>query len=168
MPESLDMGCSVPPFARRLRPMNWSLQIGTHERAGCATLEACSCLPPLASNANAFPSRTPCRGTAALLPSLNAAERNLGPTGVSSAPNSCARPSSSASAHPLSFWAKAFYEARSAKGQSHNAIIRALAFKWLRILWRYWVDRKPYDETRYLLALRKRHSPLVGLAAPST
>lgn len=68
---------------------------------------------------------------------------------------------------PLSFWAKAFYEARSAKGQSHNAIIRALAFKWLRILWRCWVDRKPYDETRYLLALQKRHSPIVALATQS-
>src|SRR6266540_1583444 len=49
---------------------------------------------------------------------------------------------------PLSFWAKAFYERQRAKGSSHNAAIRALAFKWIRILWRCWADRQPYDETR--------------------
>lgn len=37
---------------------------------------------------------------------------------------------------PRSFWAKAFYERHKAKGVSHNAAIRALAFKWIRILWR--------------------------------
>jgi len=55
-----------------------------------------------------------------------------------------------------------------AKGSSHNAAIRALAFKWIRILWRCWTDRQPYDETRYLLTLQKRHSPVVALAATSS
>ncbi len=39
--------------------------------------------------------------------------------------------------------------------------IRALAFKWIRILWRCWQDRKPYDEARYLMALKNQGSPLV-------
>jgi transposase len=69
---------------------------------------------------------------------------------------------------PRSFWAKAFYESRRAKGVDHNAIIRALAFKWLRILWRCWVDRQPYDESRYLLALQKRHSPVLAFAVHSS
>jgi transposase len=69
---------------------------------------------------------------------------------------------------PLSFWAKAFYERQRAKGSSHNAAIRALAFKWIRILWRCWTDRQPYDETRYLLTLQKRHSPVVALAATTS
>ncbi len=47
----------------------------------------------------------------------------------------------------------------------HNAAIRALAFKWIRILWRCWVDRTSYNESRYLSALRKRHSPLLSFEA---
>lgn len=64
-----------------------------------------------------------------------------------------------------SFWARTFYDRHRAKGASHNAAVRALAFKWIRILWRCWVDGTPYDETRYLTALRKRHSPLLAYAA---
>jgi transposase len=69
---------------------------------------------------------------------------------------------------PRSFWAKAFYERHRARGASHNATVRALAYKWIRILWRCWVDQKPYDESRYLDALRKRHSPLLKYAADSS
>jgi transposase len=68
---------------------------------------------------------------------------------------------------PHSFWAKAFYESRRAKGVPHHVILRALAFKWIRILWRCWHDRQPYDEARYLLALQKRHSPIIAHAAQS-
>ena len=67
-----------------------------------------------------------------------------------------------------SFWARAFYDSHRAKGASHNATIRALAFKWIRILYRCWIDRTPYDESRYLSALQKRHAPLLKFAlAPS-
>jgi hypothetical protein len=66
---------------------------------------------------------------------------------------------------PRSFWARAFYDARRAAGASHNATLRALAFKWIRILFRCWLDRTPYDEGRYLSALRKRQAPLLKFAA---
>ena len=66
---------------------------------------------------------------------------------------------------PHSFWARAFYDSHRAKGASHNAAVRALAFKWIRILYRCWVDRTPYDESRYLNALQKRQSPLLKFAA---
>lgn len=68
---------------------------------------------------------------------------------------------------PQSIWAKAFYESRRAKGTPHQVILRALAFKWLRIFWRCWHDRQPYDEARLLLALRKRNSPFAALAPQS-
>jgi transposase len=67
-----------------------------------------------------------------------------------------------------SFWARTFYERHRAKGAAHNAAVRALAFKWIRILWRCWVDRVPYDESRYLSALRKRGSPVIQFAAQSS
>ena len=66
---------------------------------------------------------------------------------------------------PHSFWAKAFYESRQAKGVPHHVILRALAFKWIRIIWRCWYDRQPCDEARYLLALQKHHSPIITNAA---
>jgi transposase len=70
---------------------------------------------------------------------------------------------------PRSFWAKAFYDSCRARGTRHQAALRALAFKWIRILYRCWVDRAPYDEARYLLALQKRQAPLLKIAAqPST
>ena len=51
----------------------------------------------------------------------------------------------------------------------HQADLSALAFKWIRILHRCWVDRTPYDEARYLMALQKRCAPLLRFAAqPST
>ena len=60
-----------------------------------------------------------------------------------------------------SFWAGAYYRQQRAKGSSHQAAVRALAFKWLRILYRCWQTRTPYDESKYLNALRRRGSPLL-------
>jgi len=73
-----------------------------------------------------------------------------------------------ASSIPHSFWARAFYESHKAKGSTHNAAVRALAFKWIRVLFRCWVDRVPYDESRYLAALQKRHSPILKFAAEAS
>jgi len=69
---------------------------------------------------------------------------------------------------PRSFWAKAFYQARRARGSRHQAALRALAFKWIRVLHRCWVDRVAYDESRYLMALQKRQAPLLKFAAESS
>jgi transposase len=66
---------------------------------------------------------------------------------------------------PRSFWAKAFYESCRARGAPHQAALRALAFKWIRVLHRCWLDRVPYDESRYLMALQKRGAPLLKHAA---
>jgi len=57
-------------------------------------------------------------------------------------------------------WAEAYYQRRRQDGVSHHAAIRALAYKWIRILYRCWKTSTPYDESVYLQALRRRHSPL--------
>ena len=57
-------------------------------------------------------------------------------------------------------WAHAYYQRQRRAGKAHHAILRALAFKWIRILWRCWHDQKPYDEQRYLASLRRHGSPL--------
>jgi hypothetical protein len=48
-----------------------------------------------------------------------------------------------------------------AKGNTYQAAVRALALKWIRILYRCWQTRTPYNESTYLNALRKRGSPLL-------
>ena len=42
--------------------------------------------------------------------------------------------------------------------------MRALAYKWIRILHRCWTDRVPYDESRYVAALKRSGSPVAELA----
>ncbi len=67
-----------------------------------------------------------------------------------------------------SFWAQAYYEQKRAQGKSHQAAVRALAYKWIRIMYRCWQDRRPYDESTYLQALQRRGSPLFKYLANST
>jgi transposase len=62
---------------------------------------------------------------------------------------------------PRSFWAAAYYRQQRDKGCSHQAAVRALAFKWIRIVYRCWQTRTPYDESTYLHALKRRGSPLL-------
>jgi hypothetical protein len=59
------------------------------------------------------------------------------------------------------FKADAYYRQQREKGSSYQVAVRALAFKWIRILYRCWQTRTPYDEATYLNALRKRGSPLL-------
>jgi transposase len=66
-----------------------------------------------------------------------------------------------------SFWAGAFYRQQRAKGSPHQVAVRALAFKWIRILHRCWLTHTPYDESRYLMALQRRGSPLLAGLSPS-
>ncbi len=67
-----------------------------------------------------------------------------------------------------SYWAKAYYEAYRARGGSYQMAMRALAFKWIRVLYRCWVDRVPYDESKYLMALQRRQAPLLKHAATAS
>jgi hypothetical protein len=60
-----------------------------------------------------------------------------------------------------SYWAGLYYAQQKAKGNSHQSAVRALAYKWVRILFRCWKTATPYDESKYLKALKERNSPLL-------
>ena len=60
-------------------------------------------------------------------------------------------------------WAKAYYDELRGRGKKHHTAVRALAFKWMRILYRCWKDRRPYSEEVYLASLAKRHVPMQRL-----
>ena len=47
-----------------------------------------------------------------------------------------------------------------ARGHDHHAAVRALAYNGIRILFRCWKDRTPYDDSLYVKSLNKRGSPL--------
>ena len=64
-----------------------------------------------------------------------------------------------------SVWAAAYYQLQRQKQKSHHAALRALAYKWLRILFRCWKNRNIYDEKVYLAALERHNSPLMKLIA---
>lgn len=53
-------------------------------------------------------------------------------------------------------WSKAYYKSLRDRGHRHHAALRSLAYKWIRILFRLWQDRKTYDEQQYLQQLRKK------------
>lgn len=59
-----------------------------------------------------------------------------------------------------STWARAYYDQQRARGNAHHAALRALAYKWIRILYRCWKERTPYHEATYIDALRRRGSLL--------
>ena len=59
-----------------------------------------------------------------------------------------------------SLWAQEFYKQKKVKGMSHFCILRALAYKWIRIIFRCWKNQTPYDESVYLKALDKRPNSL--------
>jgi transposase len=63
-------------------------------------------------------------------------------------------------------WARAFLAAQKARGKSHPTAVRALAFKWQRILFTCWRQHQPYDESLYLAALKTRGSHLSAKLEP--
>jgi len=60
-----------------------------------------------------------------------------------------------------SFWAQCYYQQQRDQGKAHQAAVRALAFKWMRILYRCWQDHTLYDESTYLQALTQRGASLM-------
>ncbi len=60
-----------------------------------------------------------------------------------------------------SYWAGVYYQNQRDKGKSHQAAVRSLAFKWIRIVYACWQSKTPYNETRYLNQLRERSSPII-------
>lgn len=61
---------------------------------------------------------------------------------------------------PHSTWAAAYYRSQIEKGKSHHTAVRALAFKWIRVVFACWNSHQLYDENRFLYALQTRNSPI--------
>ena len=59
-------------------------------------------------------------------------------------------------------WARRYYEQMLAKGKSKQMARRALAYKWLRIIYRCWKTSQPYNETHYLARLKETGSKLAS------
>ena len=54
-------------------------------------------------------------------------------------------------------WAKAYYERGRQRGHRHHHAVRALAAKWLKILFALWTRQVPYDETYHLATMARQH-----------
>jgi DNA uptake protein ComE-like DNA-binding protein len=53
-------------------------------------------------------------------------------------------------------WTKARYRMLRERGMKHHAVLRKLARSWIRILYRVWMERTPFDSNRYIEKLKKR------------
>jgi transposase len=60
-------------------------------------------------------------------------------------------------------WAAAYYLLQRTRGKPHHTAVRALAYKWQRVIFRCWQTHTPYSDTRYEQALKKAQSPVVAL-----
>ncbi len=45
-----------------------------------------------------------------------------------------------------SAWAQIYYRQKRLEGKSHSCALRCLGQRWLKILWKMWQTKKPYDE----------------------
>lgn len=59
-------------------------------------------------------------------------------------------------------WAEAYYQKHRADGQSHACALRCLGQRWLKIVWKMWHTRTPYDE-----ALHTRNQTRHGSWVPA-
>ena len=57
-------------------------------------------------------------------------------------------------------WAAAYYSAKRSQGKSHACALRCLAQRWLKILWKMWQTRTPYDP-EYHARNQQRHGSWV-------
>ncbi|MEE8176680.1 MAG: IS110 family transposase [Acidobacteriota bacterium] len=64
-------------------------------------------------------------------------------------------------------WARAYYDMKKSQGKRHHAAVRALAIRWIRILFRCWKNHTTYDELSYLNALQKQNSPCLNFLKPN-
>jgi transposase len=65
-------------------------------------------------------------------------------------------------------WAQAYYQAQREKGKSHACALRCLGQRWLKILWKMWQSRQPYDEAIHALNQQKHGSWVLKLQPKTT
>ena len=52
-------------------------------------------------------------------------------------------------------WAREYYDKQKAKGKNHSAAVRALANKWVKIIWRMWMNNEKYNAEIFLNSRKK-------------
>ncbi len=57
-----------------------------------------------------------------------------------------------------SAWARIYYEEQIKRGKGHHAAVRALAYKWIRIIFYCWKHKVAYDEKTYIASLSRHGS----------
>lgn len=64
-------------------------------------------------------------------------------------------------------WTRAYYDMQRVRGKGHHAAVRALAYKWIRIIFRCWKDRVPYNDAKYMESLRRKQAPCLAYLKPA-
>jgi hypothetical protein len=54
-------------------------------------------------------------------------------------------------------WARAYYDRCRRRGHRHHHALRALAAKWLKIIFALWRRQVPYDEKHHLATMARQH-----------
>jgi hypothetical protein len=62
-------------------------------------------------------------------------------------------------------WARAYYDQQRQRGNKFHEAVRALAYKWIRIIYQCWRQRAPYNEAVYLARLELHGSLLAKLVS---
>lgn len=61
-------------------------------------------------------------------------------------------------------WARAYYQRMKERGKKHHHCVRALAYKWIRIIYACWQSRSTYDDSKYMQSLQIKNHDLYELA----
>jgi transposase len=65
-------------------------------------------------------------------------------------------------------WARGYYDMKRSSGMGHHAAVRALAYKWIRIIFRCWQNRVCHNDETYIRALHDNGSPVIGFMEKAT
>ena len=66
-----------------------------------------------------------------------------------------------------SAWAQVYYHQKRLEGKSHSCALRCLGQRWLKILWKMWQTKKPYDEQVHTRNQIKHGSWVLAMAPVS-
>lgn len=64
-------------------------------------------------------------------------------------------------------WSKAYYNWQRSRGMKHHAALRKLASRWIRILYRVWKSRTPYDPDQYIETIKRKNPDIVPFLSPN-
>ena len=60
-------------------------------------------------------------------------------------------------------WAQSYYQQKRLEGKSHACALRCLGQRWLKILWKMWQTKQPYDEQMHMRNQIKHGSWVLSL-----